>query len=184
MRPGGGRQKGSNFEREVAKIFAKWCGYKVSRTPLSGGWGGKAEHGTCGDLVVERRYYKKFPFCVECKKQEGWCLDDLLHNDKTKVKAWWQQCRADAKHVDKVPLLVMARNFVPPIVMMRQRDYSPDNLWTPLSDSFTIHLQVGKKNEEMLIMRLDDLLTSWPAPRRKYPKASAPSFNHQRRRAA
>lgn len=182
MRAGGGRQKGSNFERWLAKVFAKWCGYKINRTPLSGGWGNKAEHGTSGDLVVERRYYKYFPFNVEAKKQEGWVLDDLLHNEKTKVKAWWQQCRADAKHSGKIPLLVMARNFVSPIIMIRTKDYSPDNLWTPLSDSFTISLTVGKRTEEMLIMCLDAFLASWPAPRlKKVRKVRSSSSKHRRR---
>jgi Holliday junction resolvase len=181
MRPGGGRQKGSNFERQLAKVFSDWCGYKINRTPLSGGWGNKREHGTCGDLVVERKYYDKFPFCVEAKKQEGWTLDDLIHNEKTKVKAWWQQCRADAKHVGKIPLLVMARNFVPPVIMMRQKDYSPEGLWTPLSDSFTFYMTTKKRSDEMLIMRLDDLLTSWPAPKLKHIKRpKAPQFPQRR----
>lgn len=168
MKPGGGRVKGSSFERKVAKMFSEWCGHKVNRTPLSGGWGNAAAHGTCGDLVVEKKYQKLFPFTIECKCHEKWCLDDLLHNEKSQIYKWWNQAKVEARHAKKIPLLVMARNFVQPIIFMRQADFSPGNLWTPLSDAFMFYLtKPGSPiGEEVLIMRLDAFLRTWPAPQK------------------
>lgn len=43
------RNKGSRFERTIAKAWESWTGYKFSRTPGSGGWA-KAKD-AMGDLV-------------------------------------------------------------------------------------------------------------------------------------
>jgi hypothetical protein len=57
------RLKGNRGELDVAKVFSKWCGELVRRTPGSGGWGGAKEFGTTADLVCSN---KAFPFHVEC----------------------------------------------------------------------------------------------------------------------
>lgn len=124
MKPGGGRGKGSAFERQIAKVFEKWAresGVKVhiKRTPLSGGWGNKAEFSTQGDLVCSN---KKFPFSVECKKQEKWYLEQILYNEKCKVFSWWDQCRRETSK-KKYPLLVFSKNHFPVLVMFKAKDY-------------------------------------------------------------
>jgi hypothetical protein len=105
MKKGGGRAKGSVFERKVAKIFADWSGSDVNRTPLSGGWAKNAKHGVKNDLISTD---PNFPFGVECKHQEKWLVEELLYN-KVKIFEWWKQVTEETPK-DKIPLLVFHRN--------------------------------------------------------------------------
>lgn len=113
------RSKGSNNERAVAKEFEAWWQHgQWARTPLSGGWASKdAREGfrTCGDIITTAA---DFPFCIELKKQEGWFLDQLIHNDKCVVLEWWKQA-VDESPKGLIPLLVMARNHVPQAVVFQ-----------------------------------------------------------------
>lgn len=60
------RNKGSRFERTIAKAWESWTGYKFSRTPGSGGWA-KAKD-AMGDLVcTDEKHSRRFPFSIECK---------------------------------------------------------------------------------------------------------------------
>lgn len=106
MKRGAGRKKGSVFERKIAKIFSKWSGSDVNRTPLSGGWAKNAKHGVKNDLISTD---PNFPFGVECKHQEKWLIESLLHS-KVKIFAWWKQC-VDETPKGKIPLLVFHRNL-------------------------------------------------------------------------
>lgn len=98
------KRKGDNFERKVAKIFTEWFGSEVRRTPLSGATGIKI------DLLGDRR----FPFLVECKKDESWRVESVLSDrgawsgyledlDKQKYSLYYSP--------DKIQLLVIARNY-------------------------------------------------------------------------
>lgn len=115
-----GRQKGSTFERVVAKEFAVWTKDVVKRTPMSGGWSREKAFDVAGDLVFTRVK----TLHVECKKQEGWALEDLLIGvNKNKVRSWWRQCTRECPkdasgRYAKLPLLVFARNRVAPLVML------------------------------------------------------------------
>lgn len=120
------RVKGSRAELDVARVFSEWCGEEVRRTPLSGGWS-TSRFGVTGDLVCANRV---FPFHVEIKHREGWCIDDLItgvraDHDKSIVQ-WWRQCvescpKKRGKNglvmYRKEPLLVFRRNRQPWLVM-------------------------------------------------------------------
>ena len=63
------RNKGSRFERTIAKAWESWTGYKFSRTPGSGGWA-KAKD-AMGDLVcTDEKHSRRFPFSIECKNYQ------------------------------------------------------------------------------------------------------------------
>lgn len=118
-------RKGKGNERALAKLFRDWWGHgEWARTPLSGGWASKdAREGfrTCGDIITTAA---DFPFCIEAKKQEGWTLDQLIHNDKCIIFEWWNQAVSETP-VGMIPLLVMARNHIPQAVAFAVSQVEP-----------------------------------------------------------
>lgn len=113
----GSRQKGSNFERKVAKQLSLWWGHTFHRTPGSGSLHWQSENNVAGDIVATPS--SGFPFVCECKNQEAgnWTLESVVLG-KHDVKYWWQQVVADARRVDRVPLLIFTRNRSDEFIMM------------------------------------------------------------------
>jgi len=114
-----GKHKGDKFENDICRALSVWlvgsdyAGSLVqdlpfrrrftTSTPLEGHWDGS------GDIL--HRPDVAFPFCVECKKREGWELDGMFGNDKWPVWTWWEQAKEQAaKTKDRYPLLVFSRN--------------------------------------------------------------------------
>lgn len=116
MKAGGGRNKGSAFERKVAKlIVANFAHVGITkqdcyRTPGSGGHRFAAKTDP-GDLVLSPDLRERFPFSIECKHYANLDWNVLLSNKKKKgqFESWWQQCCKSAV-LDTVPLLVFKRN--------------------------------------------------------------------------
>jgi hypothetical protein len=123
MKPGGGRNKGSAFERKVAALVVeafKDCGITSKdayRTPLSGGHI-HASKTDPGDLVISPRLRKLFPFHCECKAHATVNLAQFLVPVKAWKKSWkcnvWlaQMVAAAEKQEDEwlIPLLVFKEN--------------------------------------------------------------------------
>lgn len=112
------RGKGSENERAVAHMMAKWWGRlepdcKWVRTPLSGGWGGptlRASFKASGDLMTTAEL---FPFSVEVKRREGWKEENLLLGRKSPVWTWWHQACDQAVEMSVEPLMLFRRNRKP-----------------------------------------------------------------------
>lgn len=107
------KNKGSRFERTVAKWFEDWTGYKFSRTPGSGGWA-KAKD-SFGDIVcTDEKHSRRFPFSIECKNYKDINFEHILLGTKTcKVKSFWDQAVHDAGRCNKIPLLIVKYNGMP-----------------------------------------------------------------------
>lgn len=84
----GARDKGSAFEREVAKDFTERFNENFRRTPLSGGFDKNIVQ---GDIFCNN---KKFSLVIECKNHK-----------RLSIPQWWRQVRDDAKKW-KIPVLV------------------------------------------------------------------------------
>jgi hypothetical protein len=117
-----GSVKGGVYERKIAKLFSRWSGEMIRRTPRSGGWAGKAEFDVAGDLVCGNA---AFSLHIEAKNREDWALEDLLTGHRAKgelsIQAWWQQTTRECP-VGKLPILVFTRNRLADLVMMREED--------------------------------------------------------------
>ena len=112
------KQKGSGFERQIAKIFEKALGIKFVRTPLSGGWG---RYQTKGDLVSEPG--TQFFYFIECKKGEGWEMWSTLFNNAGPLfNTWWPKAKQQAKEENKFPVIVFAQNQKNPLALFRLHD--------------------------------------------------------------
>ena len=117
MKAGGGKAKGSSYEREIAKKLSLWltAGKRndcIWRTSNSGGQATVTKFDTqCGDLHAVRPEAQKFfdTFSLELKNYKA--LDILTFQSKNFIlKKWWVQASTDAKRANKIPLLIVRIN--------------------------------------------------------------------------
>lgn len=110
------RNKGSSFERTIAKKFANAYGIELVRTPLSGGFAKNAEKADefRGDVVAADDTID-FKLHVECKNTQKWNLP-----------AWLKQAQSDCpkKRI--------------PIVVFHQFNTSKDYVCISLDDFFSL----------------------------------------------
>ncbi len=116
MRKGGGRNKGSGFEREVAGLIIEAFAHKgicqddCYRTPGSGGHR-FAKKVDPGDLVMSPRLQKLFRYSVECKFYASISMDLLMvpHVKEGVMRDWWAQAVASTTK-GRIPLLIFRQN--------------------------------------------------------------------------
>lgn len=161
MKKGGGRSKGSSFERQVAKmVVTAFADFGVKkrdcyRTPLSGGHI-HAKHLDPGDLVISKKLKKFFPFHVECKfyrRVELWPLWLPIdkHKPAWKFKKWLDQtlkaCGPSKRHY---PMLIWKENLGPVFCMVQEV--------VPLVLKIRCKHRTWYKGEKWFVMRFEDLL--------------------------
>lgn len=126
MRPGGGKQKGASFEREVCVMLSKWISNDVSsavfwRSAMSGGRAtiayksSGALHGSqVGDISCISPIGGKFidNFAVEVKFYANLDYQGLL-TGKGKLLAFWVEINKQAARYSKSPFLVARQNRMP-----------------------------------------------------------------------
>jgi len=88
MKPGGGRAKGAQFERQVAAILHELTGVGFKRDLE------QYRSAARGDLVPDD---PDFPFVIECKRYSS---------GSTARLGWWEQACIAAKEQAKWPALV------------------------------------------------------------------------------
>lgn len=75
----------------------------INRFCLSGADVRSTSMGAAGcDILLSTSAKTKFPFCIECKRQET-----------LKINKWWQQCAENAQKCNLKPLLVFKQNHGP-----------------------------------------------------------------------
>lgn len=131
MIKGGGKRKGSAFERTVAKTCDKWWKAKPNtfwRTPLSGGW-----H-VPGDISPAHHVNSIWwPFVIECKFYKKISLWELLQSKNPLLLKWWSQlCREQLEaqeykthSIDKPVRLLVFKFNQSPIYAMYSKDDLP-----------------------------------------------------------
>lgn len=131
MRTGGSKQKGSSFEREVAKNLSKWISNGerddlIWRSAMSGGRAtlqikkGQTNLSQVGDLSAIDRAAHSFldKFVCECKHYKSLdILAGMIHSRGNLFQFWDRLCK-DSIHVKKLPMLIARQNRVPTLVLV------------------------------------------------------------------
>ena len=107
------KSKGKRGEREAAKLLEAWWGGHFCKTPDSGAFMTvhtkemiNSGNDVSGDLICP----SDFPFCVEVKRRKDIdlfkCIRSYDETDGDHLASWWQQCKRDSAHSNKIPLLM------------------------------------------------------------------------------
>lgn len=101
------KEKGSSFERYIAKELTQWTGIEFTRTPQSGA--GKVK----GDVFTARD--SSWPFVMECKAVESLKIDDLF---RRKGKLYNIFKKVESECIDgQLPMLFWKVNNQPTLVI-------------------------------------------------------------------
>ena len=130
------KNKGSAFERQVAKELSLWLtdGEREDtlwRSSQSGGrhttltYKGRDASSQAGDLSSIDRESHDFieTFLVECKHYKNLELPSLFFGGKRGIGQFYQKALKDAKEINKMPLLIAKQNFQPIIVATTAKGY-------------------------------------------------------------
>lgn len=130
MRKGGGKAKGSSFERMVCKELSLWISHGEVpdvfwRSAMSGGRStvamkkGVKMSAQVGDLSSIHELGNKFTneFMIECKFYKKLDYDSLIKGNG-KLLEFWERAKADAKLHDKKPILIAKQNHFPIMVCL------------------------------------------------------------------
>ena len=150
------RRKGANFERNLAKKFAKWWpgNYEFKKTPQSGGSILKEGWDLAADICTNA---PDFPYSIEAKNQpSNFTGIHNLFSDKSAVWKWLEQASDDCpKH--RKPLLVFNRFDLPTYCATINIDIVSILIKCDIT-FFTFNY----KNKCVLIWQLKDMLSSDP----------------------
>jgi len=147
-----GKQKGASFELSIAKVFSEWygCENSFARSPGSGAWSNIHDSNKVpGDIVTP----EKFPFVIECKKQEVFELYGIFKEDARPLLDWWEQACRDATRTEKLPLLIIGRNRQPTLICMYERDFV---YFLTKKPNILAFFQL--KNQPLVMLLLEDFL--------------------------
>jgi hypothetical protein len=128
MRRGGGKAKGSQFERDMCVVLSKWISDGKSedlfwRSALSGGRAtigqrkGKFHSSQVGDIsaIHPDGHYFISSFAPECKFYASLDYSSIL-SGKGKLLTFWAEIRKQAHTHDKMPFLMAKQNRMPVFV--------------------------------------------------------------------
>lgn len=136
MRIGGGKQKGSAFERKICKLLSLWFSEEIRddiffRSASSGAMAtqrfkkGKNTSGQQGDITSTDSEGIKFinKFSIELKSYKDFSLDFLVYKNKSSIHDWWVQCKGDAGRNNKNPLLIIKKNGKKELIIFEHNLY-------------------------------------------------------------
>lgn len=118
MKKGGGKAKGSAFEREISKKLSIWMGAKdkdiwVWRSPSSGAVSTIANkyNDFSGDLIATNPIAEKFfrLYSIELKNGYSDAIIDKTLLQNSTIEKFWKQTINDAIKGNKDPILIFKR---------------------------------------------------------------------------
>lgn len=141
MKAGGGKAKGSQFEREVCVTLSKWLsnGAKEDvlwRSAMSGGRAtvaakrGKRLSSQVGDISCIHPIGNRFisEFAIECKYYADLDFKGLI-TGKGKLLEFWEEISKQADTHGKCPFLVARQNRIKPVVCLAHNGLTKLGLW-------------------------------------------------------
>jgi hypothetical protein len=126
MRPGGGKQKGSAFEREVCTKLSLWLTNGKNkdvlwRSAMSGGRAtvGRGQVRQCGDIcsVSEEGHVLTNSYYIECKHYHDLQFNSFVLHGKGCLAKFWQTAKTEARKYGLHPVLIAKGNHFPAIVI-------------------------------------------------------------------
>ncbi len=131
MRPGGGKAKGSGFEREVCTKLSLWISRGLRddllwRSAMSGGRasvkfkGGGRNTTQVGDISAIDPQGSRLTdrYVIECKFVKSLDLGAPLLAGRGNMVKFWEVLKDQSKNVRKHPILIARQNMMPPIVCL------------------------------------------------------------------
>jgi hypothetical protein len=134
MRKGGGKPKGSKFEREVCSKLSLWITKGEHKDALwrSSMSGGRAtvhvkKGGTnrqAGDIcaVAPEGHVLTDKFYIECKHYKSLDLGNFFLGRNGRLRKFWYKTVAQATKHNRNPMLIAKQNNVPALVLIRAGD--------------------------------------------------------------
>jgi hypothetical protein len=165
VKPGRGKQKGSEFERNICRELSLWISDGRYKNVFR-----RNTFTQTGDLIVNpalkdekiRELALKFldMFNVECKSYKN--IDLLAELDvgegrrkTTELESWWKQCCEDAVNSRKYSLLVIKRNRYKPYVVIDFEILLVLDKWFNILDRTENYFRFFlNKNEQVFLMKL------------------------------
>jgi hypothetical protein len=166
MRPGGGKAKGSSFERQICGKLSFWVTHGkrddcMWRSAISGGRAtvrfkkGKTTRSQTGDICSVAREAEAFlnTFIVECKHVKSLDLEAALVHCRGFLVPVWHKLEDEAAKHSKRPLLIARQNRMPTLVFLYQADR--EKYFGSSMDCYRL-AKLDKISTEVFV--LDDLL--------------------------
>lgn len=132
MRNGGGKQKGSAFERQICVALSKWVSHGEHedlfwRSAMSGGRStvaakqGKALRRQSGDIsaVSSEGCVLTDNVYIECRFYAKLDIEAFLLHRRGHLAQFWREVTKQAKHYDKKPWLIAKQNRSPIILVTK-----------------------------------------------------------------
>jgi hypothetical protein len=155
MKPGGGSEKGSKFERNISGLLDVWWKVKPKTFWRTEGSGSQDQPGDIAPRIQPNQLQTWFPFIVECKHYaKANALSFFLTSPKLQgiLMKWWKQSireQKDAKKLGYRPalkLVIFRINSLPILVM-----FDPFEL-----NVFNLPIMLGFHTE-----KLNLIITTW-----------------------
>ncbi len=132
MKAGGGKRKGSKFERDIAKRLGLALFNDADsfvRTPGSGALATirKSTNVPFGGDIMQVKHFNEYtmPYSIECKHYKQFDIYNLLvRNKKSLEYKAWEQCVRDARKNNLNPLLIYRANNRPIYTVSEQGEDS------------------------------------------------------------
>lgn len=160
MRAGGGKSKGSAFERQVCKDLSLWLsnGKRTDvlwRSAMSGGRA-TVSHGKvrqCGDICAVAPEGHKFCdlWFVECKFVKRLALDQFIMKGTGPLMSFWRKATQQADKHRKSAMLIARQNGWPTIIITREALLR--SLTTPVAGGYSHALGMSWE-----VYKFDELL--------------------------
>jgi hypothetical protein len=158
MRPGGGKAKGSQFERDICVKLSLWvsAGKRKDlfwRSAMSGGRAtvSRGEVRQAGDITsVAAEGHILTDYCyIECKFVKDLGLTSFILDNKGALATYWKVALREAKSYKREPILIAKQNLLPPLVIAQKFGI----FWNEDIDG--IYTDMGVR---VVIYKLDDIL--------------------------
>ena len=134
MRRGGGKQKGSAFERKVCRLLSLWMSHGEKedllwRSAMSGGRATVAKKKgidirQAGDItaVAPEGHALTDLFYIECKNYRDLQIDSFILDNRGKLAEFWRIAVREADRHERCPMLIAKENRRHPIIMTMIND--------------------------------------------------------------